>query len=149
MTDEEYMLEALAEAKKAYDEDEVPVGAIIVKDGTIIGRGHNKREKNNDISSHAEIEAIKQAEETLGNWRLDGATMYVTLEPCLMCSGAILQSRISNLIFSSRDTKDGAVISNYFVFDSPSIHQRPLIYSGLLQDRCDALLKKFFEEKRK
>lgn len=149
MSDEEYMLLALIEAKKAYDEDEVPVGAVIVKDGVIIGKGHNKREKNHDISSHAEIEAIKQAEKTLGDWRLDGAAMYVTLEPCLMCAGAILQSRISKLVFSLRDPKDGAIVSNYFVYDSPSIHQRPLVYSGVLQDECDTLLKKFFESKRK
>ncbi len=148
MNDEEYMHEAYLEAIKALDEDEVPVGAIIVKDGQIIGRGHNHREKNNDISSHAEIEAIKEAESNINNWRLDGAILYVTLEPCLMCAGAILQSRISKVFFASKDKKDGAIISNYFVYDQPSIHERPLIYGGILENECDSLLKDFFKSKR-
>ncbi|MBR4274984.1 MAG: nucleoside deaminase, partial [Bacilli bacterium] len=93
-------------------------------------------------------EAIKEAEKTLGNWRLDGATLYVTLEPCLMCSGAILQSRISKVVFGSRDEKDGAIVSNYFVFDSPCSHERPLVFGEVLKDECDALLKNFFASKR-
>lgn len=149
MNDEEYMRIAFLEALKASKEDEVPVGAIIVKDGVIIGKGYNHREKGNDISSHAEIEAIKDAEAYLNNWRLDGCSLYVTLEPCLMCSGAILQARISKLVFASKDKKDGAVISNYYVFDSPSIHERPLVYFGILENECDSLLKGFFEKKRK
>lgn len=148
MNDEEYMHEAYLEAFKAYEEDEVPVGAIIVKDGKIIGRGHNHREGMNDISSHAEIEAIKEAERFLDNWRLDGTILYVTLEPCLMCSGAILQARISKIVFASKDKKDGAILSNYFVFDQPSIHERPLIYGGILEIQCDSLLKEFFKKKR-
>lgn len=149
MNNEEYMHEAFLEALKALNEDEVPVGAIIVKDGKIIGRGHNHRENNNDISSHAEIEAIKEAEQYLNNWRLEGTELYVTLEPCLMCAGAILQARIGKVYFASKDKKDGAIVSNYYVYDQPSIHERPLIYGGFLENECDSLLKEFFKGKRR
>ena len=149
MNDEEYMYQAYLEAMKALNDDEVPVGAIAVLNGKIIGRGYNHREINHDISSHAEIEAIKEAEKNIGDWRLDGVTLYVTLEPCLMCAGAILQSRISKLVFASVDKKDGAIISNYFVYDQPSIHERPLVYGGVLADKCDSLLREFFQHKRK
>lgn len=148
MSDEEFMHIALEEAKKASFDGEVPVGALIVKDGEIIGRGHNCREVKDDISSHAEIEAIKDAESKIGDWRLNGCTLYVTLEPCLMCSGAILQSRITKIVFGSTDPKDGAVVSKYFVFDEPSIHERPLIYGGILKDECDVLLKSHFQKRR-
>jgi tRNA(adenine34) deaminase len=149
MTDLDYMQKALELAKEAGIAGEIPVGAIVVLNDKIIGQGFNKRESKFDISSHAEIEAIKDAEMTLGNWRLDGATLYVTLEPCLMCSGAILQSRLSKVVFGSRDEKDGAIVSNYFVFDSPCSHERPLVYGDILKDECDALLKSFFASKRK
>lgn len=149
MSDEEYMEIAYEEALKGLSFDEVPVGAIIVKDGKIIGRGHNSRERDCDISGHAEIMAIKEAEETLGNWRLDGTALYVTLEPCLMCAGAILQARIHKVVISSLDVKDGAILSHYYVYDSPSIHERPLIYQGVLKEKCDLLLKNFFQGKRK
>ena len=143
------MQKALELAKEAGIAGEIPVGAIVVLNDKIIGQGFNKRESKFDISSHAEIEAIKDAEKTLGNWRLDGAILYVTLEPCLMCSGAILQSRLSKVVFGSRDEKDGAIVSNYFVFDSPCSHERPLVYGEVLKDECDALLKSFFASKRK
>lgn len=143
------MQKALELAKEAGIAGEIPVGAIVVLNDKIIGQGFNKRESKFDISSHAEIEAIKDAEKTLDNWRLDGATLYVTLEPCLMCSGAILQSRLSKVVFGSRDEKDGAIVSNYFVFDSPCSHERPLVYGDILKDECDALLKSFFASKRK
>lgn len=149
MNDEEYMELAYEEALKGLSFDEVPVGAIIVKDGKVIGKGHNSRERNCDISGHAEIMAIKEAEQTLGNWRLDGATLYVTLEPCLMCAGAILQARIHKVVISSLDVKDGAILSHYYVYDFPSIHERPLVYQGILKEKCDLLLKNFFQEKRK
>lgn len=136
-------------AKEAGFAGEIPVGAVVVLNDKIIGKGFNKRESKFDISSHAEIEAIKDAEKTLDNWRLDGATLYVTLEPCLMCSGAILQSRVSKVVFGSRDEKDGAIVSNYFVFDSPCSHERPLVYGDILKEECDALLKDFFASKRK
>lgn len=149
MSDEEYMEIAYEEALKGLSFDEVPVGAIIVKDGKVIGRGHNSRERDCNISGHAEIMAIKEAEETLGNWRLDGTTLYVTLEPCLMCAGAILQARIHKVVISSLDVKDGAILSHYYVYDSPSFHERPLIYQGVLKEKCDLLLKNFFQGKRK
>lgn len=149
MTDLEYMQLAYREAEKAYKEGEIPVGAIIVKDNVVIGKGFNKREKNFDISSHAEIEAIKEAEQAIKDWRLDGCTMYVTLEPCLMCAGAIIQSRISKIIFAAKDERDGAIVSNYFVYDNPSIHQRPLVYFGIMEEECNSLMKVFFATKRK
>lgn len=149
MSDEEYMELAYEEALKGLSFDEVPVGAVVVKNGEIIGRGHNSREKNTDISGHAEIMAIKEAEKALGNWRLDGCTLYVTLEPCLMCAGAILQARIHKVVISSLDPKDGAILSHYYVYDSPSIHERPLVYQGILKEKCDLLLKNFFQAKRK
>lgn len=148
MQDEIFMQEALKEAQKAYELGEIPVGAVVVKDDVIIGRGHNLREKNNDISSHAEIEALKDAAKTLGNWRMNGCTLFVTLEPCPMCSGAILQSRISRVVFGAKDTRDGAVVSNYYLFDSPCAHERPLVSVGTLNGECEKLLKLFFLEKR-
>ena len=149
MTDLDYMKIAVELAKEAEFAGEIPVGAVVVLNDKIIGKGFNKRESKYDISSHAEIEAIKDAEKNLGNWRLDGATLYVNLEPCLMCSGAILQSRVSKVVFGSRDEKDGAIVSNYFVFDSPCSHERPLVYGEVLKEECDALLKSFFSSKRK
>lgn len=149
MSDEEYMELAYEEALKGLSFDEVPVGAVVVKNGEIIGRGHNSREKNQDISGHAEIMAIKEAEKALGNWRLDGCTLYVTLEPCLMCAGAILQARIHKVVISSLNPKDGAILSHYYVYDSPSIHERPLVYQGILKEKCDLLLKNFFSSKKK
>ena len=148
MNDEEYMQIALDLAKEAQNAGEIPVGAIVVFNGKVVGKGYNKRESKHDISSHAEIEAIKDAERTLGDWRLAGAVLYVTLEPCLMCAGAILQSRISKVVFGSYDKRDGALVSSYFVYDSPCVHERPLVFGGVLQDDCDKLLKDFFAAKR-
>jgi len=148
MNDEEYMQIAINLAKEAEIAGEIPVGAVVVLDGKVIGKGFNKRETKHDISSHAEIEAIKDAEATLNNWRLSGATLYVTLEPCLMCAGAILQSRISKVVFGSYDKKEGAIVSSYFVYDSPCGHERPLVFGGVLQEKCDKLLSGFFDSKR-
>ena len=147
--EEKYMKRAIELAKQAETYGEIPVGAVVVLNGQIIGEGFNKRESKLDISSHAEIEALKDAEKRIGNWRLDGATIYVTLEPCLMCSGAILQSRLSKVVFGSYDEKDGALVSHYYVYDAPSIHERPLVYGGVLKEECDSLLKVFFSNKRK
>lgn len=147
--DEIYMGEALSLAKKALLEGEVPVGAIVTKGERIVGRGYNRREKGKDVSSHAEIEALKEAAQTLGDWRLDGCSLYVTLEPCLMCSGAILQSRISSLFFGTKDPSEGAVVSKYFVFDEPRKGERPLIHFGIREKECRAILDEFFEKHRK
>jgi len=149
MNDEEYMRYALKLANKAFFEDEVPVGAIIVKDGQIIGEGYNRREKENDISSHAEIEALKNAAKTMGDWHLEGATIYVTLEPCLMCIGAILQAKIARIVFGASDHQAGAIISNYCILNEPSITHRPLVSTGLLEEECKNILKKFFKKKRR
>ena len=143
------MNEALSEANLALLEEEIPVGAVIVKDEKIIGRGHNEREKKNSISSHAEIEAIENAEKALGTWTLEGATIYVTLEPCLMCSGAILQSRISRVVYGAEDPSMGAVTSHYYAFDDPTVNNRPLLTKGVLKEKCSIILKRFFEENRK
>lgn len=147
--EEKYIKRAIELAKQAETYGEIPVGAVVVLNGKIIGEGFNKRESKFDISSHAEIEALKSAEKSIGNWRLDGAELYVTLEPCLMCAGAILQSRLSKVVFGSYDEKDGAIVSNYYVYDSPSVHERPLVYGGVMKEECDSLLKDFFASKRK
>lgn len=139
---------ALEEAKAAFEEGEVPVGAIIVLNDEIIARAHNTREKNVEISGHAEIKAIEEAEKKLGRWTLENCTLYVTLEPCLMCSGAIMQSRIKRVVYGSIDEKKGAVTSNYYVFDDPNSESHPLISKGVLKTRCSELLKQFFQKMR-
>ncbi len=148
MNDEELMALAINEAKKAYEENEVPVGAAVVLNDKVIGLGHNKRESKLDISSHAEIEAIKSAAKTLGSWNLEGCTLYVTVEPCLMCSGAILQSNIHRVVYGADDPTMGAVCSRFGAFDDPSFANRPLITKGVLENECKTLIKKFFEELR-
>jgi len=144
MNEDLFMNKAIELAKKALSCGEVPVGAVVVKNGEIIGEGYNRRENKMDISSHAEIEALRAAALKTNDWRLDGCSLFVTLEPCLMCSGAILQSRISSLYFGARDARDGAVLSKYFVFDDPSIHLRPLIHPDFHKEECERLLKEFF-----
>lgn len=139
---------ALQEAEKAYQEGEVPVGAIVVKEGKIVGKGHNRRENAGDISSHAEIEALKEAAKVLGDWRLQGCSLIVTLEPCLMCAGAILQARIATLVYGAEDEREGAIVSRYRVYDEPRPGNRPLVYSGIKKQECADLLNKFFLEKR-
>ncbi len=141
------MLEALKEAKLAYKEGEIPVGAVVVRNDQIIGRGHNGREKSLDISSHAEINAIKNAAKTLGRWDLHDCSLYVTLEPCLMCAGAILQSRIRFVCFGSLDKKAGAILSIYHVFDANNAYMPPLIDKCTCESECSDILKRFFDEK--
>ena len=149
MNDERFMLSAIEEAKKALQENEVPVGAVVVFEDKIIGRGHNRREKTDDITSHAEIEAIKEAAKFLGSWNLNGCILYVTLEPCLMCGGAILQSGLFRVVYGADDERMGAIVSHYNIFDLPSKETRPLITKGVLAEACSALLKTFFESLRK
>ncbi|MCQ2741896.1 MAG: nucleoside deaminase [Bacilli bacterium] len=148
INDEKYMAMALEEAKTAFAEGEVPVGAIVVLNDEVIAKAHNTRETHNEISGHAEIKAIEMAEKALGRWTLDGCTLYVTLEPCLMCSGAIMQSRIKRVVFGSSDEKKGAVTSNYYVFDDPKSESHPLISKGVLKEECGKILKDFFSNKR-
>ena len=143
-----FMKEALKEAEAAFNDGEVPVGAVVVKDGQIIGRGHNRKEAKNDVSSHAEIEAIRAASSYLGSWSLSGCTLYVTLEPCLMCAGAIVQSRISRLVYGAEDIDRGAIVHTVQSFELYKKDNDPLVSRGVLQDECETLLKKFFALQR-
>ena len=141
------MYEALNLAHEAYAEGEVPVGAVIVKDGKIIATGRNMREKKQNALSHAEIEAINNACKKLGSWRLDDCEMYVTLEPCPMCTGAIINARIKTLIFGAYDSKAGSIDSVINLCDYPYNH-KPEIYGGICEDECLSIIKKFFENLR-
>lgn len=145
---EKYMLEALKLARQAAEAGEVPVGCVIVDDrGSIIGRGRNMREEKRSALSHAETEAIEQACHTLGDWRLDGCTLFVTLEPCPMCAGAIINSRISTLVYGAREPLSGSCASVINLFEE-RYQSHPAIYGGVLASQSAELLRKFFEEKR-
>ena len=144
----EFMLEAIKLAKIAASEGEVPVGAVIVKDGKIIAKGRNEREKKQNALSHAEIEAINNACNTLGSWRLDGCEMYVTLEPCPMCAGAIINSRIKTLVFGAYDSKMGSIDSVVNLCDYPYNHKVE-VYGGICEDECLTVLQEFFKVLRK
>ena len=147
--DSKWMKAALAEAKKARSEGEVPVGAVIVKSETIIGRGHNQVEGLKDPTAHAEILAIGAAATTLDSRRLEGATLYVTLEPCTMCAGAIVLSRLERLVFGASDPKTGACGSLMNVPRDERLNHNVKIESGFMEDECSFLLRSFFEELRK
>ena len=149
MDREEYMEYALALASRAAEEGEIPVGCVIADaDGNIIGRGRNKREESHDATHHAEIEAIREACGSIGDWRLGGCTIYVTLEPCPMCAGAIINSRIKRVVFGAYDPKAGSCgsVNNLFAF--PYNHS-PEVEGGFMQDECALLLKQFFAELRR
>ncbi|NPA12528.1 MAG: nucleoside deaminase [Aquificae bacterium] len=148
MEDKDFIQEAYKEALKSYSLGEVPVGAVVVLDGEIIGRGHNRRITQNNPLLHAEIVAIQEACQNIGNWRLDGATIYITNEPCLMCAGAILHSRIKKVVFASLNQKMGAVVSNYKVFDNQKSPYK-VEYVYLPDERCGGILTDFFKGKRK
>ncbi|MGI6787405.1 MAG: nucleoside deaminase [Acholeplasmataceae bacterium] len=138
---------AFLEAQKAYQKGEVPVGAIIVFNNEVIGLGHNLKELNQDVTSHAEINAIKVASKKLGTWRLEDCDMYVTLEPCVMCAGAIIQSRIKNLYIATNDPKSGACGSVINVFENPWNHQVNVEF-GIMKEESSKLLKDFFQKLR-
>lgn len=144
----EFMEQALAEAQKAYELDEVPIGAVIVKDGIILGRGHNLREREKDPTLHAEMIAIRQASAALGGWRLMDCDLYVTIEPCPMCAGAILQARIRRVIFGARDPKAGCAGSLYNLLEDPRFNHRTEVIEGVLEDRCSRIMKDYFRQKR-
>ena len=147
--DELFMRQALEEAKISKSLNEIPIGAVIVKDGQIVGRGHNMTETCKDPTMHAEIVAIKDACKTLGGWRLFGCTMYVTTEPCSMCAGAIVLARIDRLVIGCLDPKTGACVSlNNIVTDDRLNHQVELS-TGVLETECSELLKDFFKSLRK
>ena len=142
------MKAALRQALRAGRDGETPVGAVIVRDGRIIGRGYNQREKRQDVTRHAELSAIRQASRRLGSWRLEGCVLYVTLEPCVMCAGAIVQARISQVVFGATDPKAGAGGSVTDVFALPLNH-RVLLQGGVLAKECSNILKEFFQERRR
>ncbi len=142
------MQTAITEARLAAAHDDVPVGAVILVDGVLIAQAHNRREADNDPCGHAEILAIKAAAKALGRWRLDGATMVVTLEPCLMCAGAIVSSRMQRVVFGAPDSKGGACGSLYQVLSDPRLHHEVELVALVGADECSALLTDFFAEKR-
>jgi tRNA(adenine34) deaminase len=142
------MQEALALARAAAEAGEVPVGAIIVKDGVIIGRGSNRPLKIHDPTAHAEIIAMREAAAALGTDRLTGCDLWVTLEPCAMCAGAIAHARIARLYYGASDPKGGAVEHGPRLFDQPTVHHRPEIYAGICGDEAAEMLKAFFAERR-
>lgn len=144
---QKYMEEALLEAQKAYQSDEIPIGAVIVKEGIIIGRGHNTKETTQDVTQHAEINAIRNASSQLKNWHLDGCDLYVTIEPCAMCASAIIQSRIRNLYYGAKEPKTGSHVSKLMLFDQKDQHQVN-VYSGIEEDACRLLMSEYFKSKR-
>jgi tRNA(adenine34) deaminase len=145
--DERWMREALKEAESSFSNEEVPVGAVVVKGGVIIGRGANRKEALKDPTAHAEIIAITAAANSIGDWRLDGSILYSTLEPCLMCAGAVIQARISRVVYGARDEKFGAFGSVIDIRDKRWNWKFEVI-SGVLKEDSANLLKKFFKERR-
>jgi tRNA(adenine34) deaminase len=148
MTDVEAMEEALALAREAAAAGEVPVGAVAVFEGRVVGRGRNAREQANDPTAHAELLAVQEAARTLGRWRLTGVTLYVTLEPCAMCAGAMVLARIDRLVFGAADPKAGAVGSLQDLSADPRLNHRFPVERGLLGERCGELLRAFFRARR-
>ncbi len=142
-SDEHFMKEALKEARKALDQDEVPVGAVIVCNNRIIARGHNLTETLKDVTAHAEMQAITAATNTLGGKYLPECTLFVTLEPCVMCAGALFWSQISRVVYGAKDEKRG-----YRRMDAPLFHPKTIIKSGVLEQECAEILKSFFKSKR-
>ncbi len=149
MDDEYYMNLAISEAKKASESDEVPVGAVMIdKSHQIIGKGYNCPITSHDPSSHAEMNAIRMASKTMNNYRLVGTTLYVTLEPCIMCMGAIIHARVRRVVFGVKDPKWGAAVSLYQFADDRRLNHHPEIVSGILEEQTRHLIKDFFINKR-
>ncbi len=146
---EKFMKEALKEAKKAYDKLEVPVGAVIVKDGKVIARAHNVKEEKKDTTKHAEILAISKASKKLESWRLIDCDMYVTLEPCSMCAGALINARIKKVYIGTMDKKTGACGSVFNLLKDYTFNHKVEVETGILQEDCEGMLKSFFQELRK
>ena len=144
-----FMTLALQEAKRAAEIDEVPIGAVVVKDDEVISKAHNLRETLQDATAHAELLAIKEACEVLGTWRLIGCTLYVTLEPCPMCAGAIILSRVNKLVFGAKDPKGGACGSVVNLTADDRFNHRPEVVEGVMAKECGEILKAFFQGKRK
>ncbi len=147
--DLEFMKLAIKEAKKAYEKDEVPVGAVIVKDGKVVARGHNVKELKKDTTKHAEIIAIQKASKKLDTWRLSGCTMYVTLEPCVMCTGALIQARVDRIVIGTMDEKTGACGSVLNILEDYKFNHVIEVKKGVMETECKEILQKFFKELRK
>ena len=148
MEDADWMRQALAEAQRAGAEGEVPVGAVLVRDGEIVGRGRNRPIGSADPTAHAEIEALRAAAARVGNYRLPGAVLYTTIEPCLMCAGALVHARVARLVYGAAEPKAGAIASAAQVLDAPWINHRIEVVGGVLAEQCAALLVRFFAARR-
>ena len=146
---EQMMLEALKEAQKAYDEGEIPVGAVVALDGEIIARAHNLRERTGDPTAHAEVLAMREAAAVLGGWRLSRCTLYVTLEPCPMCAGAMVMASLNKCYFGARDERQGCCESVYALPMDPAFYHRVPCVGGLLEEQSSRLLRGFFAQRRK
>lgn len=146
---QQYMRHALAEATAALAEDEVPIGAVIVHEGRVVASAHNQRETLRDPTAHAEIIAMTQAAAATESWRLEGCTLYVTLEPCPMCAGAIVQARIPSVVYGATDPKAGAVDSLYHLLSDDRLNHRAMVVPHVLADECGKLLSEFFQSKRR
>ena len=147
-TDEKYMKEALKQAKKAYALKEVPVGCVIVYEDQIIARGYNRRNTDQNTTSHAEINAIRKASKKLGDWRLEGCTIYITMEPCQMCAGAIVQARIPEVMIGCMNPKAGCAGSIYNLLQEPAFNHQVSLFKGVLEEECSQMLKDFFRSLR-
>ena len=149
MTEQEkYMKEAIRQAKKAYELGEVPIGCVIVYEGKIIGRGYNRRNTDKNTLAHAEITAINKASKKIGDWRLEGCTLYVTLEPCQMCAGAIVQARIDEVVMGSMNPKAGCAGSILNILEMPEFNHQVRVVRGVLEEECSQMLTRFFKELR-
>jgi tRNA(adenine34) deaminase len=148
LTDEDYLREALELAREAERGGEVPVGAVVVLDGRVIGRGRNSPISRSDPTAHAEILALREAAAVTGNYRLEGATMYATLEPCVMCAGALIAARVSRLVFGARDLRFGGVRSKFQLADTDVLNHRVQIVEGVLGAQCAELMQRFFNARR-
>ena len=147
-SDEPWMHQAIAEARLASAHDDIPIGAVVVRDGAVIGRGHNERELREDPTAHAETLALRQAAAALRSWRVLESTLYVTLEPCAMCAGAIVLARVPRVVFGAIDPKAGAAGSVLDVLAEPRLNHRPVVVPGVLGDECGELLRAFFRSRR-
>jgi tRNA(adenine34) deaminase len=147
-SDTEWMREALAEARTAAERGEVPIGAVLVMDGREIARGHNRTIADCDPTAHAETVVLRDAARAIGNYRLTGATIYVTVEPCAMCAGAMIQARVARLVYGCAEPKGGAVVSCFAVFEHPMVNHRVEVTSGALSEECARIMQEFFAARR-
>ena len=148
-TDEQYMKAALKEAKKASLIGDVPIGCVLVQNDKIIARGYNRRNADKNTLSHAELSVIKKASKKTGDWRLEDCTIYVTIEPCSMCAGTLLWTRIKKIVYGASDLKGGSLGSSFNLFEVKNINHHPEIVGGILREECGKMMSSFFKEKRK